>query len=255
MPVYYSRVRFADADLGFSYGPLPALARYCLSRGGYVCTPNALMLGNARKSSAFLNILQNASALTPDGVGALTLLRLDGIRAARCEGVALGLAVAAECERTGRTLFLYGGARGRAEAASLCLRRRFPRLTVAGTADGYTLRGKEAAKAIRASGADVVFVCLGSPAQEEFMHRFADKTRCFFGLGGSIDVYAGAVRRAPRPIGRCGLEWLWRMKEEPHRTKKLPDLAKFYLICGSDLVKKLKFADKKSALHGKIRQI
>ena len=171
MSVCYSRVPFAGTHLGFTYAPSVALARYCLSRGGYVCTPNALMLELARADARFLHTLEGASVLLPDGVGALTLLRMNGIRAMRCTGVSLGLAVAAECARTRRTLFLFGAKKGRAEAAALCLRRRFPTLKIAGTLDGYSHTWEESARLIRTSGADAVFVCLGSPRQEFVMWR------------------------------------------------------------------------------------
>lgn len=255
MPVSYSRTPFADTSLGFTYAPPAVLARYCLSRGGYVCTPNALMLEHARSTPSFLHVLESASVLTPDGVGALTLLRMNGVRAFRSTGVSLGLAVAAECARTHRSLFLYGARPHRAEVAALCLCRRFPTLKIAGILDGYTVSEDAAAAAIRASGASAVFVCLGSPRQEIFMHRYADSGRCFFGLGGSLDVYAGAARRAPRVVGDCGFEWLFRILQEPTRAKKLPDLAKFYLHCGTDLVKKLNFHPKNEQIHRKIRQI
>ncbi len=255
MPVYYSRVPFADTTLGFTYASPATLARYCLARGGYVCTPNALMLSHARRSSAFRRILEEASVLTPDGMGALALLRMGGIRTNRCEGISLGLAVAAECARTGRSLFLFGALPGRAEAAAHTLCRRYPTLRIAGTLDGYSLPLPQVAARIRESRADAVFVCLGSPRQEEFMHRYADCARCCFGLGGSLDVYAGAVRRAPHAVGAHGFEWLFRMFCEPRRAKKLPELAKFYLDCGFDLVKKTKKPNKKPLLDGKIRQM
>lgn len=244
MPICYSRVPFADTALGFTYAPPEALADYCLSRGGYVCTPNALMLSHARRSPRFCRILEEASVLTPDGVGALALLRMDGIRTARCEGVTLGLAVAAACAHTGRSLFLFGALPGRAEAAARTLLRRYPALRIAGTLDGYTLSGEEAAARIRASQADAVFVCLGSPRQEIFMHRYANEGQCFFGLGGALDVYAGAKKRAPHVLGAHGFEWFFRILQEPKRAKKIPELAKFYLDCGADLVKKLNFYEK-----------
>lgn len=251
MSVCFSRVPFADTSLGFTYAPPTQLARYCLARGGYVCTPNALMLEEARTSLPFRQILEEASVLTPDGIGALALLRLGGIRTARSTGISLGLAVAAECARTGKSLFLYGSLPGRAEAAARALCRRYPHLRIAGTLDGYTPSFREAAARIEKSGADAVFVCLGSPRQEKFMHRYGKDGRCYFGLGGSLDIYAGAIRRAPHAFRAHGFEWLFRILDEPKRAKKLPKLAKFYLGCGFDLVKQLNFYERKEEIHGK----
>ena len=125
--LYYSRASCGD-DLYFAYGDVHRVAALCLSRGGYVCTPNALMLEHARTDACFARLLSQASLLVPDGVGACALLRLSGQRASRCAGVDLGMAIAREAARRGIPIFLYGGHAGVAERAARRLRARFPTL-------------------------------------------------------------------------------------------------------------------------------
>ena len=260
MSLTYSRIPFGTSSaelpaLGFFHGDPFSVAAYALSGKGYVCTPNALMLEYAYKSPAFLNTLKNAAVLTPDGVGALALLRRFGVRTRRLTGVSLGLAAASLCRARSLSLFIYGGGKGRADEAARILTRRFPALKIAGTLDGYSLPPARAAARIIASRADVAFVCLGSPRQEFFMRRYLDGRVTAFGLGGSVDIYAGAVPRAPHALRAVGAEWLYRMVREPKRLAKLPSLASFYFRCGTDLVNRPKNAVLRVAHHGKNLQI
>ena len=91
-------------------------------------------------------------------------------------------------------------------------------------------------QAIRESGADVVFVCLGAPKQEFWMveHGPATGAHLMVGLGGSLDVFAGVVDRAPEGFQKLGLEWLYRLMKEPKRfgrMAKLP-LVLVYALAG-----------------------
>ena len=80
--------------------------------------------------------------------------------------------------------------------------------------------------AIRQSGADVVFVCLGAPKQEKWMAKNGAATgaRLLCGLGGSLDVFAGVVERAPEGFQKLGLEWLYRLVKEPKRIGRMAKL-------------------------------
>ena len=81
------------------------------------------------------------------------------------------------------------------------------------------------------SGAQVLFVCLGAPAQEKWIVENRDRmpsVRVFLGLGGSLDVYAGTVKRAPKLFIRLGLEWFYRLLKEPRRIGRMMRLPKFY---------------------------
>ena len=235
--LYYSRTDFGLGErLGFAYGDIARIADLCLALRGYVCTPNALMLERARSDAAFARMLAQASLLVPDGIGACALLRTAGYRARRCAGVDLGIELARQAARRGEALFLYGGHAGVAARAALYLRGRFPALLIAGVRHGYGNPAEDAA-AISASGAGVVFVCLGSPLQELFMAKHLPRSVLSVGLGGSLDVYAGILPRAPQAYRAVGAEWAYRMMLEPRRLRELPTLLSFYAHLPSLLVK------------------
>jgi len=114
----------------------------------------------------------------------------------------------------------FFGARAEVLARFLAVvRRRHPRLLVAGHCDGYSVRGREAAERIAASRARLLFVGISSPFKEYFLAEHLPKMGGMFamGVGGSFDVWAGATRRAPGWMQRSGLEWLYRFLQEPHR--------------------------------------
>ena len=121
----------------------------------------------------------------------------------------------------GKRLFLYGAQPGVAAAAAGWAEAHFPGLQIAGTLHGYQPAGAEAetVAAIRASGADVVLVGLGAPAQEAWIARNHDKTGATvaIGVGGLFDYYSGRIPRAPLWMRRLGLEWLFRLVQEPRR--------------------------------------
>ena len=82
---------------------------------------------------------------------------------------------------------------------------------------------------INETGADVVFVCLGAPKQELFMKNHLDELhiKLMIGLGGSLDSFAGTVKRAPKWMIRCNLEWLYRLIKEPKRFGRMLRLPKY----------------------------
>lgn len=124
-------------------------------------------------------------------------------------------------EQQGKRLFLYGAQPGVAAAAAGWALARFPALQIAGTLHGYQPAGAEAEAidAIRASRADVVLVALGAPAQETWIARNLEKTGATvaIGVGGLFDYYSGRIPRAPLWMRRLGLEWLFRLIQEPRR--------------------------------------
>ena len=114
------------------------------------------------------------------------------------------------------------------------MKKAYPGLKIAGTRDGYFKRDdeEEIIRQINESGADFLCVALGSPKQEQFIARNAsalETVRCGMGVGGSLDVWAGTVRRAPEFYQKYGLEWLFRFIQEPSRYKRMAQLPLFIL--------------------------
>ena len=122
---------------------------------------------------------------------------------------------------TNQRVFLFGAKPGLAEAAAEWARARFPGLQIAGTRHGYFPPGTEAetSAVIRASRADVLLVALGAPEQEAWISRnmAATGVTVALGVGGLFDYYSGRIPRAPLWMRRTGLEWLFRLVQEPRR--------------------------------------
>ncbi len=182
-------------------------------------TPNALMLRAASRDEAIRRLLNTADVSAVDGDGVLLAARRRGVsfRYGKNAGVELGERLLREGSRRGERVFLYGGRPGVAEVAARRLRQEMPRLRIVGLAHGYG-DGEEVARRVKESGASLTLVCLGFPKQEQWIAaNGATVGGILAGLGGSLDVYAGRVRRAPRLFRRLRLEWLWRCLLEPRR--------------------------------------
>jgi N-acetylglucosaminyldiphosphoundecaprenol N-acetyl-beta-D-mannosaminyltransferase len=157
-----------------------------------------------------------------DGMGVVLGLRLGGVSGVdRVPGVDLMMSLLRTCAREGfRPYFLGGTAKVVREAADRAC-RRFPGLIMAGIRDGYFSQEQEAAivDEIRSSGADCLFVGMPTPRKERFLHAYRDALSVPFimGVGGSFDVLAGSVSRAPAWMQHTGLEWLYRIYQEPKR--------------------------------------
>ena len=200
-----------------------------------VFTPNALMLERARRDTALATLLNRASISLPDGAGVVWAAEKMGMPLReRVAGIDFGSAILERAERSGLRVFLLGGGDGVAEHASENLQKKHPRLCICGTTWGYFHKTGEENTAvisyIRACRPDVLFVCMGFPVQErwviENLHLLSD-IRVIACLGGSLDVWAGDLRRAPLWMSRMGLEWLWRMLCQPGRFAKLPEIVSF----------------------------
>ena len=192
-----------------------------------IYTPNAEMLARAAREPSFASLLRRADLLIPDGVGVTLAAAKQGVSLPRLPGIELAEAILRTAPRPYR-LFLLGARAGVGARAARELCRRYPRTEIVGVQDGYFPRERAhtVAAAIAGVRPDLVFVCLGSPRQEEWIDSHA--LPCLsIGLGGALDVWAGEVPRAPLGARRLGLEWLWRTVREPRRLARLPALACF----------------------------
>lgn len=157
-----------------------------------------------------------------DGMGIVFGARSLGVQVPeRVTGIDLMTETLALCEREGYRPFIVGARQQVLEAAVANLKQRFPALEFAGTHHGYFSVDEEATvvELIKSSKADCLFVAMPTPRKERFLARFRDDLSVPFvmGVGGSVDVIAGHVRRAPRWMQRTGMEWLFRFIMEPRR--------------------------------------
>ncbi len=178
-----------------------------------------------RKDPLLQRDVVESDIVSPDGMGIVWGARLLGIPLReRVTGVDMMLELLALCDREGFRPFILGAAPDVLQQACAVIEARYPRLTIAGSHHGYFSEAEtgEVVAKIRDAKADMLFVAMSTPRKEEFMHRYRDELGVPFlmGVGGTVDVIAGVVRRAPRWMQQSGLEWLYRTLQEPRRMWK-----------------------------------
>lgn len=221
-----------------------ARARTMLHTEGadYVVTPNAEIVYETLSDDVLRQLLNGASLVLPDGAGVVLGSKILGTPLReKVAGVDFADKLLGALAADGGSVYLLGGKPSVAEKAAENLLSRHSGLRIAGMENGYYKDEQAVVERINASRADVLFVCLGAPKQEYFManHRCELKVRLMAGLGGSLDAFAGSVKRAPQWMINCSLEWLYRLIKEPRRWKRMLRLPKFVLA----VIRRRLFAD------------
>lgn len=199
-----------------------------------VVTPNAEILQSYTKDPKVKDALMQADYVIPDGIGVIIAARkLKTPLKEKVAGVELAAHLIERSAAEGKRVYFLGAKPGIAQKAKENFLEKHPDLQVVGLRDGYFKPEEEPAIIEEINGLDVdmLFVCLGAPRQEIWMseHRTDLKVGVMLGLGGSLDVFAGAVKRAPKWMIRLGLEWLYRICKEPWRIKRVMELP-FFLM-------------------------
>jgi len=192
----------------------------------YVCVTGVHGIMECQRDEE-LRRIHNASGLTvPDGMPTVWAGRYAGApRIERVYGPEMMDAICEMAAELGWRSFFYGGGPGTAERLEGSMRERVPGLETAGTftppfRELTASEQEEALAAIEASGAELVWVGLSTPKQERWMAAHAERLsgpRILFGVGAAFDVNSGLRRDAPRWVKRLGLQWLFRMAQEPRR--------------------------------------
>lgn len=191
-----------------------------------VFTPNLEILDGARRSDGAKSMLNTADLSLPDGTGLRIVSALLGKTIKNTTpGIDFGEELLCLCAKEKKRVFLLGGREGVAEKAAENLRKKLPSLIICGTRDGYFHKNEiqNVCDGINASRAEVLIVCRGFPRQESFVceaKQYLSEIKIFACLGGSLDVWAEEVKRAPLPLRRAHLEWLWRISQEPERIER-----------------------------------
>jgi N-acetylglucosaminyldiphosphoundecaprenol N-acetyl-beta-D-mannosaminyltransferase len=188
-----------------------------------VCTVQTVM--ECQKDARLQHLVNHSGLSTPDGMPLVWLSHLHGYRdAGRVYGPDLMLALCQRSAATGHRHFFYGGAPGIADRLASRLTDRFPGLIVAGThtppyrpADADEDRA--VLDAINAAEPDIVWVGLGTPKQDYWVSRHRDRLSAgaLIAVGAAFDFHAGVLRQAPRWMQRSGMEWVFRLAQEPRR--------------------------------------
>ena len=192
-----------------------------------VCLANVHMLVEAYRDRNFSNVLHEADLVTPDGKPLVMMLRKLGIKHQnQVAGMDVFLNLCDLAQQTGVKVYFLGSTEKILKKIERKLSHEYPILQVAGmksipyiaTEDIAKFHDRELVEEINQSGAGIVFVCLGCPKQEIWMSRYKNSIQgVMVGVGAVFSMYAGVNPRAPRWIQQIGMEWLYRLSQEPRR--------------------------------------
>ena len=195
--------------------------------GGFVVTPNIDHIVLTERDSRLREAYERASLSLADGQPVVWIARaLGAADVERVSGSDLLEPLMGRAAASGHRVFLFGAQPAVAAEAERRLVQRHPGLNVVGRDSSFWSpddpepeNGSEVVRAIRSSGADLVVVALGCPKQELWMSRYGGEigSAVAIGLGGSLDFAAGTVSRAPAWVSNAGLEWAYRLAQEPRR--------------------------------------
>jgi N-acetylglucosaminyldiphosphoundecaprenol N-acetyl-beta-D-mannosaminyltransferase len=200
-----------------------------------VVTADASAVVIAAEDGEFREIVQGASLVTPDSAGILWAARkLGKPLPERVSGVDLAERLCELAGQHGWGVFFYGAARGVAEAAAAEMQARYPGMRIAGAAHGFLSDAEQGdlEARIRTARPEVLLVAMGIPRQEKWIWRRMEAlgVPVSMGVGGSFDVFAGHVHRAPLWMQSRGLEWLYRLWMNPRKISKVATLPRFVLM-------------------------
>lgn len=228
-------VNFNNADLSETVNSLMD----AVSRGNAkaLFTPNSEIVQACIENPELYPIINSAEVIIPDGIGIIKAGKILGtpFQYGKVAGIEVGEELIKNLAGTAYTVYFLGGKPGVAECAAAELTKKYPGINFAGFHDGYFDKIGDANDAvieeINSVSPDVLYVCLGAPVQETWIYNNRSKlpsVKVFLALGGSLDGYAGNVKRAPKIFIRLGLEWFYRLICDPKRLKRMLKLPKFY---------------------------
>ncbi|QZY57401.1 WecB/TagA/CpsF family glycosyltransferase [Crassaminicella profunda] len=199
-----------------------------------IITPNTEIIMSAQKDSKLRQIINHADLVIPDGIGIIYASKIQkkGLTE-RVTGVDLMHKILEYCNENQKSIYILGGKPGVAEKACENIKNKLSGVEIKGFRDGYFKEEEEGKiiENINRLNADILFVALGAPKQEIWMDKYREKlkSKIVMGVGGSVDVWAGTVKRAPKIYQKLGLEWFYRLLKEPWRYKRMMVLPKFMI--------------------------
>ena len=212
-----------------------AVEYYMDARAGVtVATANAEMIMRATKDAALRDVLAAAALVVPDGAGTVWAARhLGHAMPERVAGYDLVQELLRRAPAAHRRVYFFGSAPGVAEKAKAKAEQLYPGIKIVGVRDGFFSADMNDAiiSDIRTARPDLLLVALGVPKQEKWIHEHlaALGVPVAIGVGGTLDVMAGVMKRAPRWMQKAKLEWLFRGMLQPKRAGRLLALPKFVL--------------------------
>ena len=202
------------------------------SNAAQIITINPEMYKEAEVNQEFKRIIDEAEMVIPDGVGIKIALQIKGKKAARIAGIDYAKRLLEECAKTGDSVAIIGAKEEIITKAVENLKNKINGLNIVYYHNGYFNDNNEIYEKLKEANPRLLLVALGSPKQEFFIYN-AKKIlshSLMIGIGGSLDVWSGEVKRAPKFWRKLGLEWLYRTITQPERFKRIfPTLPLFLL--------------------------
>lgn len=182
----------------------------------------------------FNNFLGPQSLILPDGVGTVIASKIAGSPVKeKIAGIEVMEEIIKSCELNNQSIYLIGTKEEILQECIKNIQKKYPKIQIAGAHNGFfdLENCNEIVEDIISKKPHALFVAMGCPRQEKFISKYMDVLPCKFymGVGGSFDVFAGKVNRAPKWMIRLGLEWAYRVAKEPFRIKRLASIPKFLL--------------------------
>lgn len=229
-------------------------SRIAAGKRATVVAINPEKLVAARKDKNLKRVLDQATIKIADGIGIVLASKILGQPLpGRVTGVDLVGHILAEANRQKHSVFLLGAAPGVAEQVKSIVQEKHLRLGVAGAQHGFFPKAdcEQVIGAIQAAEPDILLVALGSPRQEFFIQKVVEQTDVpvCMGVGGSFDIIAGRVPRAPAWCRKIGLEWCYRIARQPKRILRAWALIEYIFYVLGDLFR-AKFTSKNECIRG-----
>lgn len=199
----------------------------------FVVTANPEIVMKANEEEEYRNIIQQATYITPDGIGVVKAAKLLNKHIPeRVTGYDTMVALLQLAEEKQYSIYLLGGTQDTIEKAEANIRKKHSNIKIVGTHNGYfDWENNNIQEEIKKKKPDLIFVALGVPRQEKWIAENLpqlEKGVCI-GVGGSFDVFAGTVERAPEIWQKANLEWLYRLIKQPSRWRRMLALPRFAL--------------------------
>lgn len=220
-----------------------------LARGAFlnpkqlkIITLNPEMIVNATKDIEFQAAINNANLIVPDGTGIVWAFKtLNKETIERVPGIELSETILEFANQLKKRIAIFGSTRNILDKVSIVLQNKYPNIIIVKTMDGYQgiEKDSEIAEEISNENPDLVMVALGSPRQEIWINKYSYlfPESIMIGIGGSLDVWSGKIKRAPKWFRDNHLEWFYRAISQPKRTSRiLKSLPKFVCMVLRDKI-------------------
>lgn len=216
----------------FNEGVMKAQSLINAGKVSQVVTINPEMIEYGLKNADFCKIIQEAEMVIPDGVGVKIALKLNGYKAERLPGIDFAYKLLEIAAENNLKVAVIGAKEDVITRASDNLKTKISGLNIVYTHNGYFSDDGQIYNEIKDKQPQIVLVAMGSPRQEEFIYNAKNilPPCLMIGIGGSLDVWSGTVKRAPVIFRKFGLEWLYRTVTQPERIKRIFPALPLFLI-------------------------